>query len=113
MALESPIQRDGDMGFIGYASRMNPVTLPPGMLQLSENMRLDRGVAVVRRGVKRLADDIAPGTTPLTLPFILNPAPDEPVVQSVYSGGIFAAAVMRSTAVGDTIPSSPDSDVTS
>lgn len=96
MPLESPIARDGDTGFIGYASRMNPVTLPPGMLQLSENMRLDRGVAVVRRGVKRLADDIAPGTTPLTLPFILNPAPDEPVVQSIYSGGIFAAAVMRS-----------------
>jgi hypothetical protein len=96
MPLESPVLRDGDAGFIGYASRINPVTLPPGMLQLSENMRLDRGVAVTRKGAKRLADDIAPGTTPLTLPFILNPAPNEPVVQSSYSGGIFAAAVMRS-----------------
>ena len=96
MALESPVLRDGDNGFIGYASRVNPVTLPAGMLQLSENMRLDRGVAVTRKGAKRLADDIAPGSTPLTVPFILNPAPNEPVVQSIYSGGIFAAAVVRS-----------------
>lgn len=96
MALESPVLRDGDAGFIGYASRLNPVTLQPGMLQLSENMRLDRGVAVTRKGAKRLADDIAPGTTPLTVPFVLNPEPNEPVVQSTYSGGIFAAAVVRS-----------------
>jgi hypothetical protein len=96
MALESPVLRDGDNGFIGYASRLNPVTLPDGMLQLSENMRLDRGVAVTRKGAKRLADDIAPGTTPLTVPFVLNPSPNEPVVQSIYSGGIFSAAVVRS-----------------
>jgi hypothetical protein len=96
MALESPVLRDGDQGFIGYASRLNPVTLPDGMLQLSENMRLDRGVAVTRKGAKRLADDIAPGTTPLTVPFVLNPSPNEPVVQSIYSGGIFSAAVVRS-----------------
>jgi hypothetical protein len=96
MPLESPVLRDGDAGFAGYASRLNPVTLPPGMLQISENMRLDRGVAVTRRGAKRLADDIAPGTVPLTVPFILSPPPDEPVVQSVYSGGIFSATIMRS-----------------
>ena len=95
MPLESPVQRDGDMGFLGYASRMNPVTLPPGMLQLSENMRLDRGAAQTRRGAKRLADDISPGTTPLTVPFILNESPNEPIVLSSYTGGIFASTVMR------------------
>lgn len=94
MSLESPIQRDGDMGFIGYASRINPVSLPAGILQLSENMRLDRGVAVTRKGAKRLADDISPGEVPLTIPFVLtNPGP---VIRSSYSGGIFASAVMRS-----------------
>jgi hypothetical protein len=96
MALESPIQRDGDMGFIGYASRINPVSLPAGMLQLSENMRLNRGVAVTRRGAKRLADDISPGQVPLTVPFVLNDAPDEPIVRSSYTGGIFSSALMRS-----------------
>ena len=96
MALESPTVRDGDMGFIGYASRMNPVTLPAGMLQLSENMRLDRGVAMTRKGAKRMASGIAPASTPLTVPFVLKPNPDEPVVRSSYQGGIFASAVVRS-----------------
>ena len=94
MALESPIQRDGDMGFAGYASRINPVSLPAGMLQLSENMRLDRGVAVTRKGAKRLADDISPGEVPLTIPFVLTDP--GPVIRSSYGGGIFASAVMRS-----------------
>lgn len=94
MALESPVLRDGDNGFIGFATRPNPLTLPAGMLQLAENMRLDRGVAKVRKGAKRLADDISPGAVPLTVPFILtDPAP---VVQSSYAGGIFASAVIRS-----------------
>jgi len=81
---------------MGYASRINPVALPPGMLQISENMRLDRGVAVTRKGAKRLADDISPGEEPLTVPFVLNAAPSEPIVRAVYGGGIFASAVMRS-----------------
>jgi hypothetical protein len=96
MSLESPIQRDGDMGFIGYASRINPVSLPAGMLQLSENMRLNRGVAVTRRGAKRLADDISPGQVPLTVPFVLNAPPNAPIVRSSYAGGIFSSALMRS-----------------
>jgi hypothetical protein len=94
MVLESPILRDGDIGFIGYSSRLNPASLPAGMLQISENMRLDRGVAVTRKGVKRLADNIVPAGTPLTVPFVLSdPAP---IVQSVYTGGIFGSAVVRS-----------------
>ena len=88
------MQRDGDMGFIGYASRLNPVSLPAGMLQISENMRLDRGVAVTRRGAKRLADDISPGDVPLTIPFVLTDP--GPVIRSSYGGGIFASSVMRS-----------------
>ena len=95
MPLESPIQRDGDMGFAGYASRINPVTLPAGMLQLSENMRLDRGVAVTRKGAKRMADNISIASSPLTVPFVLTPNP-APVVQASYSGGVFAACVFRS-----------------
>ena len=30
---------EGDAGFLGMASRLNPVQLPPGMCQLVENMR--------------------------------------------------------------------------
>jgi hypothetical protein len=72
MALESPILRDGDAGFIGFASRLNPVTLPAGMLQDSVNMRLDRGVATTRKGSKRLTDTIGTTGAPLTLDFALG-----------------------------------------
>ncbi|NBW21016.1 MAG: hypothetical protein EBR82_74945, partial [Caulobacteraceae bacterium] len=71
MALESPVQRDGDAGFVGFASRLNPLTLPAGMLQDSVNMRLDRGVAQTRKGAKRLADAISTADEPLTLSFNL------------------------------------------
>jgi hypothetical protein len=94
MPLQSPTARDGDAGFIGFASRLNPLTLPAGVLQLSENMRLDRGVAVTRKGAKRMADNISIASSPLTVPFVLtNPGP---VVRSSYEGGIFAACVFRS-----------------
>ena len=72
MPLESPVLRDGDAGFIGFASRVNPVTLPAGMLQDSVNMRLDRGVATTRKGSKRLTDTIGTTGAPLTLDFPLG-----------------------------------------
>jgi hypothetical protein len=72
MSLESPILRDGDAGFLGFASRLNPVTLPAGMLQDSVNMRLDRGVATTRKGSKRLTDTIGTTGAPLTLDFALG-----------------------------------------
>jgi hypothetical protein len=96
MAQDSPIAIDGDSGFIGFASRLNPLNLQPGVLQDSVNMRFDRGVAKVRKGAKRLGENISPSGTPLTLPFILAAAPNEPVIRSSYTGGIFASAVMRS-----------------
>lgn len=96
MPLASPVLRDGDAGFVGFASRLNPITLTAGVLQRSENMRFDRGVAKVRKGAKRLADDISPGAVPLTVPFVLNESPNEPIVQATYTGGIFTSAVMRS-----------------
>jgi len=98
MPLESPVLRDGDAGFLGFASRLNPINLPPGVLQASENMRLDRGVATTRKGAKRMASGIAPANAPLTVPFNLAPVEgvNDPVVKAVYDGGIFASAVVRS-----------------
>jgi len=98
MSLESPVLRDGDAGFLGFASRLNPITLPPGVLQVSENMRLDRGVATTRKGAKRMASGVAPANAPLTVPFNLavSEGTNDPVVKSVYDGGVFASAVVRS-----------------
>jgi hypothetical protein len=45
---------DGDPGFVGVNSRDNPHTLKPGTLSLSNNFRLNRGIATVRKGNQRL-----------------------------------------------------------
>jgi len=84
---------EGDAGFLGMASRLNPLQLQPGMIQYAENMRLDRGVAQTRKGAKRLGDGISVGTQPLTLPFVLNA---KAIVRTIYSGGIFASGVFSS-----------------
>lgn len=84
---------EGDPGFLGMASRLNPVQLPPGLCQLVENMRLDRGVAQTRKGVKRVGTNISPGTPPLILPFVLNA---NAILGTSYSGGIFASGVFSS-----------------
>ena len=76
---------EGDAGFLGMASRLNPLQLQPGMVQRCENMRLDRGVAQTRKGAKRLADSISNIGEALTLPFQL--APDKSI-SSITRGGV-------------------------
>ena len=63
---------EGDAGFVGMASRLNPLQLQPGMCQLVENMRLDRGVAQTRKGAKRLAESIGNIGEAVTVPFQLG-----------------------------------------
>ena len=46
-------QKDGDIGFVGLNSRDNPSALPAGIVSQSQNFRLDRGVATVRKGMER------------------------------------------------------------
>ena len=84
---------EGDAGFLGMASRLNPVQLPPGMCQLVENMRLDRGVAQTRKGAKRLGDEIAAGSPPLVLPFVLD---SNSIIRTNYDGGILASGTFSS-----------------
>jgi hypothetical protein len=95
MALSDNVIRDGDQAFLGFASRLNPLTLPAGMLQDSVNMRLDRGVAQTRKGSKRVTDTLGTTNAPLTLAFILN-AGSPPIVQDVYTGGLFAGGTFAS-----------------
>lgn len=54
MPLSLPKATDGDTGFTGFSSRLNPAALPAGTLAYSQNMRLDRGVATTRKGTKRM-----------------------------------------------------------
>jgi len=48
---------DGDQGFIGLNSRDNPVNLGKNFVSKSANFRFDRGVAVVRKGTKKLTNN--------------------------------------------------------
>jgi hypothetical protein len=45
---------DGDQGFIGLNSKDNPVNLGKNFVSKSVNFRFDRGIAVVRKGTKKL-----------------------------------------------------------
>lgn len=45
--------KDGDIAFVGLNSRDNPSSLPQGFVSQSQNFRLDRGVATVRKGLQR------------------------------------------------------------
>jgi hypothetical protein len=76
---------EGDAGFIGMASRLNPLQLQPGMVQYAENMRLDRGVAQTRKGAKRLGDGISAGAQPLVMPFVLG---NDKHIISLARGGV-------------------------
>ena len=46
-------QKDGDIAFVGLNSRDNPSALPTGIVSQSQNFRLDRGIATVRKGLQR------------------------------------------------------------
>jgi len=82
---------EGDAGFLGMASRLNPLQLQAGMVQYCENMRLDRGVAQTRKGAKRLAESIGNIGDPITVPFQL--APDK-TISSITRVGTAATAIL-------------------
>lgn len=53
---------DGDQGFIGLNSRDNPVNLGKNFVSKSQNFRMDRGVATLRKGAERLTPVAFPAT---------------------------------------------------
>lgn len=56
-------QTDRDGGFIGMESRTNPVLLKEQFLQYARNLRLERGVAQARKGMKRMNNEDLSGQT--------------------------------------------------
>lgn len=51
--MPSEYLKEGDIAFVGLNSRDNPSSLPQGIVTQSQNFRLDRGVATVRKGLQR------------------------------------------------------------
>jgi hypothetical protein len=54
--MPSQQQAESDNSYTGFASRLDPANLPPGILQAAQNVRLQRGIAQPRKGCKRLTD---------------------------------------------------------
>jgi hypothetical protein len=54
---------DGDEGFIGLNSRDNPVNLGKNFVSKAQNIRMDRGIATVRKGAERLTTGSLVGET--------------------------------------------------
>lgn len=54
---------DGDEGFIGLNSRDNPVNLGKNFVSKAQNIRMDRGIATVRKGAERLTAGALVGQT--------------------------------------------------
>jgi len=61
--MPSQPQAESDNSYTGFASRLDPASLPPGILQASQNIRLQRGIAQPRKGCQRLTStDLEPLT---------------------------------------------------
>jgi len=54
--MPSQQQAESDNSYTGFASRLDPANLPPGILQAAQNVRLQRGIAQPRKGCQRLTD---------------------------------------------------------
>ncbi len=57
--LDSPILTDGDRGFRGINSYLEPTSLEAGMVEESQNMRLEGDLASVRKGIEFKAGDVS------------------------------------------------------
>jgi hypothetical protein len=79
--LDDPVLTDGDNGFVGIDSYLEPETLQPGFVQESLNMRLDGDRAKVRKGWDFLA---ATASGPLNT-FSYSAGDDEVFATGKYS----------------------------
>lgn len=57
----APYQTDRDGGFIGMESRTNPAILKEQYLQYAQNTRIERGIALSRKGIKRMNNETLSG----------------------------------------------------
>ena len=70
-SLDDRVEEDGDRSFTGFANRLRPDQLEPGVLADSQNARIGtNGEWQVRKGINELLTPVAIGTA-LKLPFTL------------------------------------------
>ena len=79
-------QKDGDLSFVGLNSRDNPSSLPAGIVSQSQNFRMDRGVATVRKGMQRKTIGALIGQTIYGVGTYINGGGQELIICVVANG---------------------------
>jgi hypothetical protein len=82
-------QKDGDLGFVGLNSRDNPSALPQGIVSQSQNFRMDRGVATVRKGMQRKTIGALVGQTVYGVGTYINSTGQE-IIIVVLTDGLYS-----------------------
>lgn len=82
-------QRDGDINFVGLNSRDNPVSLSAGIVSQSQNFRMDRGVATIRKGMQRKTIGALVGQTLYGVGTYINSTGQE-IIICVVTDGLYA-----------------------
>jgi hypothetical protein len=84
--MPSEYQKDGDLGFVGLNSRDNPSALSAGIVSQSQNFRLDRGIATVRKGIQRKTIGALVGQTIYGVGAYINSTGQEIIICVVTDG---------------------------
>jgi len=87
--MPSEYQKDGDLGFVGLNSRDNPSALPTGIVSQSQNFRMDRGVATVRKGMQRKTIGALIGQTVYGVGTYINSTGQE-IIIVVLTDGLYS-----------------------
>jgi len=78
--------KDGDIAFVGLNSRDNPSSLSAGIVSQSQNFRMDRGVATVRKGMQRKTIGTLIGKTIYGVGTYINSTGQEIIIAVVTDG---------------------------
>jgi hypothetical protein len=70
----------GDKAFIGLNSRDNPIAIPAGYVSRAQNIRIDRGTLMVRKGLERLTTGGLVGQTVYSSGVYINSSGQEIIV---------------------------------
>ena len=90
---------NGDNHFMGFDTRLHPTLLPAGVVQVSENMRLDNLNATVRKGIDRISNDVITEGNALTLPFALGSSIPISTIDAYDSVGVATLTNIPSPAI--------------
>jgi hypothetical protein len=108
---------DGEQGFIGLNSRDNPVNIGKNYVSKSQNFRMDRGVASVRKGCERLTTGSLVGST-IYGSCVYTTSTGSELIVLVVGDGLYtynpdteAVSTKVAFPAGQTVTSSDDIDV--